>query len=152
MQVEYALEDYYACVEEAKQFLIQAHYEEVGLGRVGIELNPDYEALEASHKNGALRIVTARVDGKLVGYWSGFVRGHLNYKHEKMAFTHIYFILKEHRGRCARGMFKFLHSVLKSEGVTRLHNRAKLEDINSAGRFLQLMGYELEEYGYSISL
>ena len=59
--------------------------------------NPDYDKYLEMDKAGITHTVTAREDGKIIGYHVSFIMPHLHYKQSKTCFTDIYFISKEHR-------------------------------------------------------
>ena len=48
--------------------LLEGHWQEIALNQDTIKLNPDYEQYKVLFKAGAMRMVTAREDGELVGY------------------------------------------------------------------------------------
>lgn len=143
------LDDVYAEFERA---LMPDHWRECAEHKDDVPLLPDYEAFKQAENNGLLLIITVRDEGALIGYWAGFVRKHIHYKSTVTAHTDIFYLQPAYRARCARGLFKFLHAELKTRNVVKVFNRAKLETVNNAGRFLEAMGYELVEYGYSYFL
>lgn len=56
--------------------LIRAHWNEVGSHRDVLRLDPDHERYRALEKVGALHILTARLDGKIIGYMFVLVTRH----------------------------------------------------------------------------
>ena len=65
--IEYKEETYSQVIDEIKP-LLEDHWEEIALNKEVIKLNPNYEMYEKLCNAGVMRIVTARDDGKLIGY------------------------------------------------------------------------------------
>ena len=66
--MDFALEALAQVKREAEP-LLQQHYEEIALNKDKIKLNPDWRAYAELDKINALRVFTARKDGKLMGYF-----------------------------------------------------------------------------------
>jgi GNAT superfamily N-acetyltransferase len=79
-------------------------------------------------ERGKLHIVTARDEGKLVGYFASFVDYHLHYKETMMAVNDALFLDKDYRkGSLAKDMFTFAEKELKELGVKVIHLHMKVE-------------------------
>ena len=94
--IAYQEETFDQVIEEIKP-LLEDHWQEIALHKDSIKLNPDYARYEQMFKNGNMRIVTARNDGKLVGYCIMMLYNHIHYKDQFMAMDDIFFIDKDYR-------------------------------------------------------
>jgi len=142
---EYKVETLADCLEEIK-VLFKEHWDEVADPL--IPLNPDYDKYLEMDKAGITHTVTAREDGKIIGYHVSFIMPHLHYKQSKTCFTDIYFISKEHRkGFVGIRLFKFLEQSLREKNVQRIYMGTKLKlDI---GPVLERLGYKPIERSYT---
>ena len=73
------------------------HWEELALDKERIKPNADIERYISLSQNGILQVVTAREDGKLIGYHFSIIGTHLHYKHVLMANTDMYWLHPYHR-------------------------------------------------------
>lgn len=124
--------------------LLTAHYQEVAHYQ-DIELDPDYEGYAALEQAGALRIYTARTDGKLIGYAVYIVRHNLHYRSSLQAVQDVLFIHQVHRGR---GMIfiDWCDQQLKAEGVAVVYQHVKVK--LDYGPALAKLGYEPIDHIY----
>lgn len=125
--------------DEARPML-EAHYRELALHHELIPYDPDVQQYLNLEACGMLHIVTVRRDGVLVGYWSGFVKGHIHYKSTLMAFTDIYYVNPALRGvtRAAWVLFEEVKRSLRQRGCKRIIIPTKTHVDNS--RFLEHIG------------
>ena len=78
--------------------LLEAHYEEIATYKEVKALNPDvWRYLEIEEK-GILRIMTARDDGVMVGYFVSMIMPSLHYKDCSTAINDILYVHPEYRG------------------------------------------------------
>src|SRR5689334_18451912 len=68
--------------------LLRAHYLEIAHYQ-DIELDPDWDAYAVVQQNNALRVFTARQDGKLVGYCAFFLRKNMHYRKSLQAVNDV---------------------------------------------------------------
>ena len=116
-RVVFAEERFKDYIEEMKPIL-QNHWEEIALHKDKIKLCPDYKRYAALDAMGALHTVTARLEGKLVGYFTSFVSTHLHYSDHLFASNDILFIDPSLRGgSVAKEMVEFAEEKLKLLGV-----------------------------------
>ena len=116
----YQVEPYCAVREEVRG-LLALHWAEIAQNRDKIKLAVDEDAYERMQVAGLLHIVTARVDGRLIGYCVHFVNRHLHYKNDLMAGCDIYFIHPDHRrGRIGLQLFAEVERTLKARGVKKI--------------------------------
>ena len=120
------------------------HYAEVS-SYPGIELNPGLDRFLMAEERGMLVLVTARDDGKLVGYALDFVMPHLHYAQITVAACDLYYILPEYRAKCARGLMRTIERVDAEMGAYARVTRAK--KTNRAAAFHKAIGYTEHEIG-----
>ena len=94
--MDFALEALAQVKREAEP-LLQQHYEEIALNKDKIKLNPDWRAYAELDKINALRVFTARKDGKLMGYFVVIVSKSLHYRDHLFANNDIIFLTKAAR-------------------------------------------------------
>ena len=135
------------CFDEAK-WLFELHYAEIALNQDVLKLNPDTEQYEDAEKFGALRIFTARDDGKLVGYFAVLVTRSMHYADHIYATNDVIFLHPDHRkGYTASNLIKFAAECLAQDGVSMLFVNTKLHrpfDI-----LLRRLGFDHVENVYS---
>ena len=145
--ITYSVEQWPDVIEEAVPLLVR-HWEEIATDKDKIPLDIDYASYEALHEAGALHIVVAREDGRMIGYYCSVVRPHLHYKSTMFAFTDIFFVAPEYRnGRIGLGLFKRNEQSLKALGVQKIFGASKITP--DAGPLFRRLGYGTHETVYS---
>jgi L-amino acid N-acyltransferase YncA len=137
--VTFQAEKWADCVAEMR-VIWPEHWESLALNRDEIHLAVDEAKYEQGEAVGCLHIVTARSDGKLVGYYYGMLMPHLHYKDAGlMCYTDVYYLKPEYRkgGAGVRFIAAVMES-LKSVGVVKLYMSTKIHSDNS--RVLQALG------------
>ena len=148
MEVAYRLEDSDQIMEELKP-LLDRHWQEIARNKDTVALNPEWGVYTALGRKKWLRVYTARLAEKLVGYAIYFVRPHPHYKDHTWAISDIFWLDPECRGHGAgKGLFQFAENQLRDEGVTGIHTTSKVEH-PQAGRLLEGLGHTLIEHGYA---
>lgn len=134
-------------VQEECQPLINKHWEEIAINQDNIKLNPDWDTYYKLESLGMIKIYTARVDGKLVGYFTIVVTKGLHYVDHLFGATDMIYISPEYRkGRAGYGLIKFAEQELKKSGVSVLVINTK--DHAPFDKLLQSMDYSLAERLY----
>lgn len=145
--IKYAVEHYYDVIEEIKPILLE-HWREVAWHKDKIPYAPDWEKYEAMADAGILHIVTARDDGKLIGYYVSMIMPGLHYKHTTFGTNDVLFVDPEYRGgRTAYGMFKFAFKALKEAGCDIVFLHMKTDQ--PFERLCEALGMEKQEYLFS---
>lgn len=104
------------------QSLNRDHYNEVSEHkRHDIRLEPDYDKYLKLENEGSLLFVTLRNQGKIVGYYIGFILPDLHYKSCLSSFQDILFISLKARGQNA---FPLLVNAVECEAKRRGCKRA----------------------------
>lgn len=146
METTFAVETLEQCLLDMSS-LWHLHWEEIALDKDKILLEPDIETFQMLENAGSLQTVTARNDGKLIGYHVAVVRNHLHYKSSLTGYVDMYFIHPEYRkGRTGLNMFKFAEKALRERGCQRIYTGTKLH--KDMGRLLEYMGHRETERLY----
>lgn len=110
------VEKFSSCYLEM-QNLNKDHYNEISVHkRYNIRLEPDYDRYFKLENEGSLLYVTLRNQGKIVGYYIGFILTDLHYKSCLSAFQDILFISLKARGQNA---FPLLVNAVECEAKRR---------------------------------
>lgn len=126
--------------------LLEKHYTEIA-HYLDIPLDPAFEQYIAMENVGALRVFTARLEGKLIGYSIFFVRPNLHYRSSLQAAQDILFIDPDHRkGSFGGRLIAFCDEELKREGVQVVYHHVK--KAHNFGPLLERMGYQLVDLIY----
>lgn len=150
MTVTFQVERYLDARAEAEP-LIRAHWQEIARNRETIPLNIDHVAYAKLDERGQLLIVTARDDGRLVGYLTYFImpQGHLHYLGTPWAESDVFFVLPEERkSGVGAGLFRAAEEALRARGVRVVHTHVKIEH-PAAGRLLEHLGHQPIETIYA---
>lgn len=148
--MDFALESL-AKVRREIEPLLEEHWKEIALNKDKIKLNPDWRAYADLDSIHALRIYTARKDGKLMGYFVVIVSKSLHYRDHLFANNDIIFLTKTARkGLTGVKLIKFALDSLEAEGVTKVHINTKAHQPFDA--ILERLGFEEIERVYSLML
>lgn len=136
------------CLPEMK-LMFPAHWEELGLFKDKMPLEPRYDIYEMREARGELVMATLRKDGKVVGYWPTWIAPGIHYGSTLTATMDILYIEPEFRGD---GSGKLLFDVLKAELLRR---GVKLWWAGSKNHkqiewFLKMLGFEPMETYYAM--
>lgn len=116
----FAVERFYDVVADIKP-LLKRHWEELGRDRDAVPLDFWWEHAAALDTSGILRIMTARLDGELVGYFFTMVSPHLHYKTTLHAVVDMYWLAPEHRcGWTGIKMIRAWEGEMRKLGVKRV--------------------------------
>lgn len=132
--------------------LLAKHWHEVAHWK-DVPLKPDREAYQRITDAGQLRVFTARVDGRLVGYLAIIIVGSLHYS-VRMAQQDVLFVDPSSRGtRIGVELIRYAHDALRADGVALLLQHVKARaDLNVGPMLVRLLGYELVDEIYGIRL
>jgi len=145
--IEYKVEKLVDCLEEIRP-LVEDHHEEVDMYKDKIKVNPDYDKYFAMEGLGIVHIVTARDDGKLIGYLISFVTPHIHYSDHKYATNDLIFIDASYRKtKTGFEMLKFAEESLKGEGVDVINITMKAS--HPFDSLCEGLGYTYSEKSYS---
>jgi len=145
--MQFAEENFYEVLQEIAP-LLHEHWQEIALNKDEVPLSPVWDIYKNLFDGGKLKVITAREDGKLVGYTVYIVAPSLHYASELFADADIFWLAPEYRkGMTGLKLFRYAEAVLKEAGVTQIFNKIKLHfDI---GKVFERMGYSAVERVYS---
>jgi Acetyltransferase (GNAT) family len=137
---EIKVEAWSDCVEEMET-LFPLHWKELAVFQDKIPLKCDRERYAALEKANALLLITARVEGKLVGYFVGFLFPHPHYFGSGLwGMTDMYFVLPEHRRGTGLKLFIAFEAALRERGVTQAVTSCKVHEDHT--EFLEKLGWK----------
>lgn len=146
------VEPYAACLPELVA-LYPAHWDELALDKDKPEaaLDPMWGVYEDRDADGHILLVTLREDGRLVGYFLGFVAPGLHYRRCLTYHMDIFYIVRSARGKFGgKRMMRTLISECRRRGVKRMFVGEKLHC--PAGRLFEAVGFAPVETTYSLWL
>lgn len=87
-----------ALLDDGLAGLVMAHHAEVGVFKKEMPLDVDWEGYRKQEHLGFLRVLSARVEGRLIGYNAFLVMpGHLHYKTTPHAMSDAIYVMPDHR-------------------------------------------------------
>ena len=138
--VTFQVERFSDCLEELKP-LHEAQWLETDAYRHGQGLNPDYDGMIASERNGGYILFTARKDGVLIGN-CGVYLFRSTHTQQLNASEDTLFILQDHRaGRLGIKLFQYCEAILYGLGVHEV--RFKVKTGNRVWKAWQRLGYDI---------
>ena len=129
--------------------LFRIHWEEIALDKDSIPLDIDYDRYLSLEQEGHLHVVTARDNGRLIGYYSAIIGPHLHYKGTKMAHTDVYFVIPEYRlTRVGMSLFIFAEKTLRDRGdIVKMLSSTKIHQDH--GRLFEALKWNEVERLYT---
>lgn len=129
--------------------LLTLQWQETGDSEV--QENPNWALYEKLDEAGVLLLVVARQDGRPVGFLLGTVYRHVNAVQEWVCNIPTYFVEEGPiRALILSRMMDFALAQLAAKGVFRVDVDTTFE--RSAGRLLELKGFQPKKIGYSLKL
>lgn len=142
--VTFQQEKWADCVHEMREIWPE-HWAALALNQDQIQLACDEAKYEQGEAMGCLHIITARADGRLVGYYYGMLMHHLHYKDAGlMCYTDVYYLKPAYRkgGAGARFIAAVMAS-LKARGVVKLYMSTKVHQDN--GELFERLGMKCSD-------
>lgn len=134
-----AVEAWSDCLPEMEE-LFPLHWKELARFQEQISLCCDKERYAALERAGALLLITARADDKLIGYFVGFLFPHPHYFGSGLwGMTDMYFVLPEYRSGTGLKLFRAFEAELRSRGVTQAVTSCKVHEDHT--EFLEKLGW-----------
>jgi GNAT superfamily N-acetyltransferase len=145
--LSFQVEPFSAIFDEV-QPLIFRHWEDLALNKDKVPLLPNWARYRQLEGDGALSIVTARNNGRLVGYSAMILSPGLHYSSCYEARMDIFWLSPEVRGRMGGvRLFRAVEKELQRRGVQRVYVGSKLH--KDVGRLFTALGYHPIETWYS---
>lgn len=131
--------------------LLDAHYEEIAQFKEVQKLDPDWDAYYRAEQQGKLWVLTARLDGAMIGYIVMFLSRDMHYRTLLRATEDIHFILPEHRkGLLGYRLLAKTKQAMKEKGVHTVTVRTKANA--NHGLLFERLGGVLHDHVYTIVL
>lgn len=144
--IVFAEETFDNCYRDAGA-LLELHYDEIAPYHDLLKVKCDLDAYRNMEKAGALKVITARKDGELVGYFLMAVRRHPHYADTMVAVEDLKFMHPAHRGGAGIKMILFAEGVAKAAGCQVIFQRSKAK--SGHGPLYTRLGYDLMDEVYS---
>ena len=122
--------------------LLAMHYAEIG--QRDLDMQADWDGYLKAEAEGKLFILTARVNGTLVGYNVMLLINHPHYKGAKVAQNDVIYVTPDYRrGRVGLGLVKYFEAAMRECGFDKIYYHAK--PCNDFGKLLERLGYAAVE-------
>jgi GNAT superfamily N-acetyltransferase len=148
--VAFAWEPLARMMEAGLPAIVAAHWEEVGIHKDDVPLAVDWKKYQQIEAGGILKIMSARRDGRLVGYASYLVLPHLHYSTTLHAMNDAIYVDAAERGtgiRLIKAAERGL-AEMAAPGVCRIVYHAKLHveaERGTLARVFDRLGYRAFE-------
>lgn len=143
-------EPFIAQLEELKP-LLPLHWEELGIYKDKMPLDPKWDTYAAFEAQGELLYVALRHQGRLVGYFIGVITPGLHYQTTLTCKMDIAFVLPEFRkGGAGTVLFDAVKAELKRRGVKLWWVGSK--DHHPIEGFYEAFGFERQETYFAMWL
>lgn len=121
--------------------LFPIHWKELALNQDKIPLDVDWPKYAQLERAGILLFVTLRQNGRLVGYYMGFLMPHIHYKSTVTLGMDVYWTHPDIRGGIAgRRLLRKVEEEAKARGVKKLFAVSK--NHKDSSRLFAALGYE----------
>ncbi len=144
-----APEPFMSQVEELK-VLLPEHWEELGIYKSVMPLDPRWPLYDEFEKAGSLLYVPLRKGGELIGYFIGVIAPGLHYQSTLTCKMDIAYVRPEHRGSAGRVLFEAVKAELKRRGVKLWWAGSK--DHHPIEGFYEALGFERQETYFAMWL
>lgn len=122
--------------------LLPLHFDETGR-REG-RLDMDWDTYFALEEMGIVHVLVARSEGRMVGYFVGFIRPNLHNRQRMAAVSDMYFIHPDFRGHSGFTMFREVEKYWRGRGVQMAAITCKVT--RRFHRLFERLGWRLEEH------
>jgi len=131
--------------------LFPLHWKELALDQDKVPLDPQYDVYAERERLGQMLFVVAREEGRMAGYFVGFIAPGLHYRTCLTLTMDMFWIHPDFRGKGAGSrLFKAVEQEARRRGVDRMFVGSKLH--KDASWLFERLGYrEIERY-YSVWL
>jgi hypothetical protein len=145
MSLKFQVETWAKAIAEMRP-LFRVLWSEVGVDKDKFGCDPDEDIYATLESRGALHVVTARADGKMVGFFIGMVFPHLHYRNSGfICTTDAYALHPDHRkGLAGARFFRFIEQSLRNRKVIKFYTSCKVEHDRSP--MFRAMGYRLQDF------
>lgn len=138
--------------ESVEQFVLEAtpliyeHWQELGLD-LDLRGDPDFDKMAILEKAGLWYVLTARHEGKLVGYLWALVSPHLHYRNSGlMLIVDAYYVKSEYRRGTGIGLLKFMETFANQKQAIKIYLTCKVHKDQT--KLFTALGYRLSDYAF----
>lgn len=108
-------------IRQEMDILTELHYEELTLNKDRVKLKPIWSEYKKMEDNGQFYLLTARIDGELVGYSAFFLKPHIHYEDVMVAANDVLFLKKSARtGTTGIKLIKYSEQRMKELGANKI--------------------------------
>ena len=129
-----------SCLADGVDAMLQADWAEVESDTDLIPYNPDWDRAFALERQGILKVLSARIGGKLIGLNSFMVMDYFHSKGVLHAFNDLIYVTPTHRGTAGVRLIRAAEPMLKALGVVRVFYAWKPRR-PEVGALLEKLGY-----------
>ena len=145
-RITYQVENWDSYYSDCQE-LWKEHYDEIAVDKERMEMAPDVSFYQVCEDAGMLSILTARQNGKMIGYFLFIVRPHPHYRNVLCAFEDAYFMSKSCRkGMAGVRLIAEAEKVAKARGAKKLCVFTKM--FKDLGKIYERRGYKLTDHVY----
>lgn len=145
MPLAIQIDDMRRWYDDAKD-LIYDHWQELGLD-TDLKGDVDVDTLATLEESGGASVITARDDGRIVGYLLAIHRPHLHYKSSPPVFiVDMYYIAPEYRHGLGVRLLMFMQHYAKKIGCIKLYLSCKVHKDHS--ELFKKLGFKLSDYAF----
>lgn len=129
MPLSFQIENFDTFLQDGAH-IFPLHYAELSLNKDKIPFGLDSEMYHNAEKNQLLHILTARVDGRMIGYVVSLVAKHHPHNRDAGPYstTDMFYVLPKHRNGTGVRLLMENERRLKALGVRRMGISTKLKD------------------------
>jgi hypothetical protein len=124
--------------------LMYAHWQELGLD-LDLELDPDIQKMKAMEDLGMWKVITAREDGRMVGYMLMIFGPHLHYRSSPpMSFIDAYYVSPDCRRGTGAKLILFMEGIARRLGAIKIYLSCKVHKDHMP--LFTALGYRLSDF------
>jgi len=133
--------------------LFEEHDAEIGEQSSDMPLDPNVEGYAGLDKAGMLQILTARQDGKLIGYCIFVISQSLQSRKVIVGTQNLWFVTKEkRRGGIAGRLYLKSIALMRAKGVKNIYPHYYVRGDAKLKRFFERLGAKELQHEYSLGL
>ena len=142
--IELKIESIQSVIDEGLE-LINQHWDEVAFCKDKVPVDPNWEGFKEIERKESLFVMTARDEGRLIGYAVFVLHSLMHYKTCWAASNDAIFVDKDYRSKSSVGLrlIKTCEKELKNRGIHRIFWHVK--PTNDWTPVLKRMGYTVED-------
>jgi hypothetical protein len=146
--IKFQVEKWSNCIDELRP-LFDDLWNDVGVDKDRFKAKCDESKYKALEEVGALCLTTARMDGKIVGYYAALILPNPHYFGQGlMVYTDMYYLRDEYRkGFWGIKLFQFSEKVWREKGAVKAYSSHKIHRDRS--KLFKWLGWKSTDIIYS---